>query len=127
MQSVTPRLHDTTGYQTGRTFNQLNNRLSIRLCLRLTTAVEQPAASCKQTFNWLTVRLFSRFDNRLNVSVHDTAGCLTGSVVKLVEQPVVQPAVQPVVQPVVQPFFDNRLHRANGFDTGAQSFRRAGW
>jgi len=27
--------------------------------------VEQPAASCKQTFNRLSNRLFDRFDNRL--------------------------------------------------------------
>ena len=43
--------------------------------------VEQPAASCKQTFN----RLFSRFENRLNVCFHDTAGCST-AVVKLHER-----------------------------------------
>ena len=48
-------------------------------------AVEQPAASSKQTFN----RLFSRFDNQLNVCLHDAARCSN-------RPPVEQPVVQPV-------------------------------
>jgi len=36
--------------------------------------VWQPAVSCKQTSN----RLSNPFDNRLNVCIHDTAGCQTG-------------------------------------------------
>ena len=36
--------------------------------------VWQPAVSCKQTMN----RLSNRFDNRLNVCIHDTTGCQTG-------------------------------------------------
>jgi len=65
--------------------------------------------------------LSNRFDNRLNVCIHDTTGCQSGCqtglttgcivyrniqpVVKPVWQPVWQPAVsciQPVVKPVVQ-------------------------
>jgi len=38
--------------------------------------LEQPAVSCKQTFN----QLFSRFENRSNVCFHDTAGCSTAVV-----------------------------------------------
>ena len=80
-------LHDTTGWTTGwmfvytiarysQLFNQFDNWLNNRLyrvykhsrlfpVVGLTTAVEQPAASCKQTFNQLSNRLFNRFNNRL--------------------------------------------------------------
>jgi len=40
--------------------------------------VEQPAASCEQTFSRLSNQLLNRFDKRLNVCSHDAAGCLTG-------------------------------------------------
>ena len=80
VKTLNPRLHDTTGCKTGwgtawttgwmftrcsrlfnrllnrfdksciQTFNRLSNRLFNRLC-GLTTAVEQPAASCKRRFN----------------------------------------------------------------------------
>ena len=38
------------------------------------TGCQQPAVSCKQTSNQLS----NRSDNRLNVRIHDTAGCQTG-------------------------------------------------
>jgi len=69
--------------------------------------VEQPAASCKQTFN----RLFNRFDNRLfytryngfdkrlDVYLHDAAGYPTGC--RLYNDGCIQPVVQPVGQPIV--------------------------
>jgi len=44
----------------------------------LTTAVEQLAASCEQTFNRLSNPLNNRFDSRLNVCSHDAAGCSIG-------------------------------------------------
>ena len=70
--------------------------------------VEQPAASCKQTFN----RLLSRSDNGWNVCLHDTAGCSTAVVKPLpVEQLVVQPVEQPAAS-CKQKF--NRLYRVNG-------------
>jgi len=53
-----PRLHDTTGCQTGRTTG-------------LSQPVEQPAVSCIQTSN----RLRNQLNNRLNVCLHDAAGC----------------------------------------------------
>ena len=97
--SFRPHLHDTTSCQTGwttgwmfvytmqpvwwpveqlavsciQTFNWLFNCLC-----GSTAAVEQPAVSCKQTFNQLSNQLNSRFDNRLNVGLHDAAGCSTG-------------------------------------------------
>jgi len=37
--------------------------------------VWQPAVSCKQTFNWLSNRLENRFDNWLDVCLHNTASC----------------------------------------------------
>jgi len=43
------------------------------------TTVEQPALSCKETFNRLSNRLLSnRLYNWLNVCLHDAAGCSTG-------------------------------------------------
>ena len=64
--------------------------------------VGQPAASCKQTSN----RLSNRF-NRLDVCLHDTAGCQTGLTTGWMFvytiQPVVKQVWQPVWQPVSQP------------------------
>ena len=106
------------------------NRLSNRLNNRLNNPTD---ASCKETFN----QLFNRFDNWLNVCLHDAAGCST-TVVKppaAVEQPLfnrlnitgwmfgytIQPVVQPVVQPVIQPVWQlvvscERGVRIIGFD-----------
>jgi len=60
-------------------------------------------------YNRLSNGLYNRFDNRLNVCIHDTAGCQSGC--------------QPVVS-CIQTFtwlsncldnrFDNRLYRVNG-------------
>jgi len=35
--------------------------------------VEELVALCKQTFSWLPNPLFDRFDNRLNLCLHDAA------------------------------------------------------
>jgi len=118
----------------------------------LTTTVEQPAASCKRTFSWLSNRLFNWFDNRLNVNrfdnllnvcLHDAAGCST-AVVKAHKRldnwidnrlnvyihdtaPVVQLVVKPVLQPAAsckQTFIrlfnwlKVCLHNAAGCSTG---------
>ena len=72
-----PRLHDTTGYQTSwRTgcIVYTNIQPVEQPVGGLTTAVEQPAASCKQTFT----RLSNRLNNRLSVCLHDAVGCSTG-------------------------------------------------
>ena len=94
-------------------YNQLYNRFD-------------PVVSCKQTSN----RLSNRFNNRLDVCLHDTASCETALTTMLNEQPVF---IQPVIKPgcttslttsclvsCIQPFnrlsnrFHNRLYRVNG-------------
>ena len=58
----------TTGWTTGcivYTNIQPVVKPVVQPLVRLTTAVEQPAASCKQTFNRLLKPLNNRFDNRL--------------------------------------------------------------
>jgi len=111
---IKPRLHDTTGCQTGvttaavsciQTFNQLSNlfdnrfdkrlyrvysRLSKQLYNLVWQSVERPVAGgC--SFNVVVKPVVKRVWQLADVCLHDTA------VVKLVVQPV-----------------DNRLHRVNG-------------
>jgi len=94
-------------------------------------AVWQPAVSCKQTSS----RLSNQFDNRLDVCIHDTAGCQTGLYNRFKNwlytrySRFVKPGLTTgwmfvyTIQPVascIQTFtglsnrFDNRLYRVNG-------------
>jgi len=52
----------------------------VKPCLsnRLYNVVWQAAVSCIQTFNRMSNWFHNRFDNRLDVCLHDTAGCQTG-------------------------------------------------
>jgi len=56
-----PRLHDTTGCQSGCT-----TRFDNRLYARYNRLSWQPVVWCIQTFNRLSNRFDNRFDNRLN-------------------------------------------------------------
>jgi len=107
--------------------------------------VWQPAVSCIRTFNRLsnrvvqpvwqtrfdnrvertaTVRsigsqtgLYNRFDNRLNVCIHDTTGCQSGLTTSLTTGLTTGCIVYTNIYPVVKPpnnRFDNRLYRVNG-------------
>jgi len=61
MTTVKPRLHDCqTGCQTGL------------------QPVGQQVVWCIQISDRLSIRLLNRFDNRLDVCLHDAAGCPTG-------------------------------------------------
>ena len=81
--SVIPRLHHTTGCQT---------------CLTTGKPVWQPVESL---FTRLNSWLYNRFDNRLEVCIHDTTCCPTGCIVYTNIQPVVKAVWQPVGQQVV--------------------------
>jgi len=57
-------------------------------------------------YNLLSNQLSIRFDNRVNVCIHDTTGCIVHTNIQPVVNPIWQPAVsciQLVVKPVVQP------------------------
>jgi len=99
---------------------------------RLTTGCTtgcQPAASCKQTSN----RLSNWCDNRLDVCLHDAAGCQTGLYNRL-DNRFYQPAVY-TIQPVdnwlytrysrlsnrLSNWFDNRLNVCIHDTTGCQT------
>ena len=81
-----------------------------------------------QRYNLLLNRLFN---NRVNVSIHDTTGCQTGLTTGCIVYTNIQPVVKPLWQPDWQPVgclftrysrlshrlykrFDNRLCRVNG-------------
>ena len=79
--TVKPRLHDTTGYQTGwATVNRFDNRLNV--CLYTMQPVVQPVECLYRRYNRLFSRLSNRLNNRLNnrlqrVNKHST-GCSIG-------------------------------------------------
>jgi len=110
VRNVIPRLHDTTGCQTGCTRQPVVKQV--------VQPVWQPAVSCKQTSN----RLSSRFDNPLDVCLHDTTGCqngcqmgmTTGLTTLLKEQPL-------FVQHGCQTRFHNRVEGTAVRSTGSQT------
>jgi len=63
-------LHDAAGYTTGCSTSLTTGCIVYTSIQPVVIPVEQPAALCKQTFNQL--------NNRMNVCLHDAAGCRTG-------------------------------------------------
>jgi len=90
----------------------------------------QPTVSCIQTFN----RLSNPFDNRLNVRIHDTAGCQTGCTTRidnrLNEQRLfVQHGCETRLATglIFGNWFDNRLYHVYEHSTGCQTGLTTGW
>jgi len=113
---VKPYLHDTIGCQSGCTTGlttgcivYTNIQPAVNAVVkRVWQPAWQPGRTISCSFNRLSNRVVqpvwqTRFDNRLNVCIHDTASCQTGLTTVLNEQLLSNRVVQPVWQWVWQP------------------------
>jgi len=119
--NVKPRLHDatgTTGWQPAVSCKQTSNRLSnrvvqpVRLSNRVVQPVWQPAVYTIQPF--CQTSCTTRFDNWLNVCIHDTTGCQPGLTTGLTTGCIVYTNICPVVKRGWQPDWQQVLSCKRG-------------